>query len=145
MAEFQTDFLVERQSKTLQNFGKDKDEDILAKADISPEELTRIQGNVNKLTEQGQSFGQVVSYLGFEGISPNIDTTPKQLSDEQQIGLNIANFAKGSIEGTFNLASLPFMLTDAFVGGIKKVFTAGESEFQLPASGAIQGFGALFQ
>jgi hypothetical protein len=142
------DFQVMRRSSTLIELQRKREEGestfgqtALEKADISPAEFDRIQANVRKgIDEQNFTFNDVVEYMKYEGIEPNVDMTPAQLNDEQQLGLDLANFAKGSIEGTFNLVSLPFMLTDAFVGGIKAV-ASDDFKFHLPASGVIQGIG----
>ena len=97
----------------------------------------RVQGNVQKMLDQGGDLGTINRYLrDIEGINIEVDDTPQKVADNttvQSLGLSVA---RGAIRGTIGLASLPFLATDG-IGFMLRSIWDEDAQFQAVVSGSI--------
>lgn len=101
---------------------------------------SRVQGNIQTILDNDGSYADIGRYLRADGIDFDVDKEePKEPEDvnAKTVGLS---FIRGSIRGTFGLAALPFLATDAIGFAVRRIFDE-TAEFEAVMSGKISGGG----
>ncbi|KKK68139.1 hypothetical protein LCGC14_2947070, partial [marine sediment metagenome] len=101
----------------------------------------RIQNNIQGMINANAPFSDINKYLRVEGIELDIqkEDTQRETEDVNAKTLSLS-FIRGSIKGTYNLAALPFLATDAIGYGVRRIFDE-DAEIEAVISGKISQTG----